>query len=149
MDLGTPSLQLDAAERGFSYTWTTRRSTCAWTPVRSCRLAQVLDEWPQDRLAGVIREHGDQRHARAIAREVVRRRPLETTADLVETIRAAVPPAYRFGRGHPAKRTFQDIRIAVNDELDSTTGRCPPPASFCASAGAWRLKFSIGSRTAG
>src|SRR5207344_3211171 len=81
--------------------------------------AEVLNEWPQDRLAGVIREHGDERHARAIAREVVRRRPLETTCDLVEAIRAAVPPAYRFGRGHPAKRTFQAIRIAVNDELDS------------------------------
>ena len=67
----------------------------------------------------MIRELGEERYARSIAAEVARRRPLETTSDLVEAIRAAVPPAYRFGRGHPAKRTFQAIRIAVNGELDS------------------------------
>jgi 16S rRNA (cytosine1402-N4)-methyltransferase len=66
----------------------------------------------------VIREYGEERHARSIAREIVRRRPLETTAELVDAIRAAVPPAYRFGRGHPGKRTFQAIRIAVNEELE-------------------------------
>ena len=87
--------------------------------------AEIVNEWPQDRLAAVIREHGEERHARAIAREIVHRRPLETTAELVEAIRAAVPPAYRFGRGHPAKRTFQAIRIAVNEELDSLDGALP------------------------
>src|SRR5206468_2264338 len=71
-----------------------------------------------DRLAATIREYGEERHARTIAREIVRRRPVETTAQLVEAIRVAVPPAYRFGRGHPAKRSFQAIRIAVNEELE-------------------------------
>ena len=77
-----------------------------------------------------LRELGEERHARSIAREIVRRRPLETTGELVEAIRAAVPPAYRFGRGHPAKRTFQAIRIAVNGELDSLDRALP---------GAWGL----------
>src|SRR5205823_7841636 len=85
----------------------------------------VVNEWPEERLAATIRENGEERHARAIAREIVRRRALETTADLVEAIRAAVPPSYRFGRGHPAKRTFQAIRIAVNGELASLERALP------------------------
>ena len=124
MDLGISSLQLDVAERGFSYTYDAPLDM-RMDSGQALSAAEVVNEWPQDRLAGVIREHGDERHARAIAREIVRRRPLETTADLVETIRAAVPPAYRFGRGHPAKRTFQAIRIAVNDELDSIDRALP------------------------
>jgi 16S rRNA (cytosine1402-N4)-methyltransferase len=124
MDLGISSLQLDAAERGFSYTYDAPLDM-RMDPGADLSAAEVVNEWPQDRLAGVIREHGEERHARAIAREIVRRRPLETTADLVEAIRVAVPPAYRFGRGHPAKRTFQAIRIAVNGELDSLDRALP------------------------
>jgi len=124
MDLGISSLQLDAAERGFSYTYDAPLDM-RMDSGQELSAAEVVNAWPQDRLAGVIREHGDERHARAIAREIVRRRPLETTADLVETIRAAVPPAYRFGRGHPAKRTFQAIRIAVNDELAELDAALP------------------------
>ncbi len=124
MDLGISSFQLEAAERGFSYTYDAPLDM-RMDPGGHLSAAEVVNEWPQDRLAGVIREHGEERHARAIAREVVRRRPLETTADLVEAIRAAVPPAYRFGRGHPAKRTFQAIRIAVNEELDSLDRALP------------------------
>jgi 16S rRNA (cytosine1402-N4)-methyltransferase len=118
LDLGISSLQLDAAERGFSYTYDAPLDM-RMDPSREPSAAQIVNEWPAERLAGTIREYGEERHARAIAREVVSRRPLETTAELVEAIRAAVPPAYRFGRGHPAKRTFQAIRIAVNEELNS------------------------------
>ncbi len=71
------------------------------------------------RLAELVRRHGEERHAARIARGIVAARPLATTSELAETIREAVPPAARFGRGHPAKRTFQAIRIAVNGELDS------------------------------
>jgi 16S rRNA (cytosine1402-N4)-methyltransferase len=124
MDLGISSLQLEAAERGFSYTYDAPLDM-RMDPGEELSAAEVVNEWPQDRLAGIIREHGDERHARAIAREIVRRRPLETTVDLVGAIRAAVPPAYRFGRGHPAKRTFQAIRIAVNEELDSLDRALP------------------------
>jgi 16S rRNA (cytosine1402-N4)-methyltransferase len=124
MDLGISSLQLDTVERGFSY-----RSDAPldmrMDSGQELSAAEVVNEWPEDRLSGVIREHGEERHARAIAREIVRRRPLETTGALVDAIRAAVPPSYRFGRGHPAKRTFQGIRIAVNDELDSLDRALP------------------------
>jgi 16S rRNA (cytosine1402-N4)-methyltransferase len=118
MDLGISSLQLEAAERGFSYTYDAPLDM-RMDPDADLSAAEVVNDWPPERIAATLREHGEERHARAIAREIVRRRPHRTTADLVEAIRAAVPPAYRFGRGHPAKRTFQAIRIAVNEELDS------------------------------
>ncbi|HEY7152080.1 MAG TPA: 16S rRNA (cytosine(1402)-N(4))-methyltransferase RsmH [Solirubrobacterales bacterium] len=124
MDLGISSLQLDAAERGFSYTYDAPLDM-RMDPELGLSAATVVNEWPEDRLAGVIRSYGEERHARSIAVEIVRRRPLETTAELVEAIRAAVPAAYRFGRGHPAKRTFQAIRIAVNDELDQLDQALP------------------------
>ena len=117
MDLGISRLQLEAAERGFSYTYDAPLDM-RMDPDRPRSAATLVNEWPEERLGGIIKEYGEERHWRSIAAEIVRRRPLGTTAELVEAIRAAVPPAYRFGRGHPAKRTFQAIRIAVNDELD-------------------------------
>ena len=117
MDLGISSIQLEAAERGFSYTYDAPLDM-RMDPDEPLSAAGIVNGWPEERIAGVIREYGEERHARSIAAEIVRRRPLETTAELVDAIRAAVPAAYRFGRGHPAKRTFQAIRIAVNDELD-------------------------------
>jgi 16S rRNA (cytosine1402-N4)-methyltransferase len=124
MDLGISSLQLDGAERGFSYTYDAPLDM-RMDPELELSAATVVNEWPEDRIAGVLREYGEERHARSIAAEIVRRRPLETTAELVEAIRVAVPPAYRFGRGHPAKRTFQAIRIAVNDELNQLDRALP------------------------
>jgi 16S rRNA (cytosine1402-N4)-methyltransferase len=118
LDLGVSSLQLDAAERGFSYSYDAPLDM-RMDPEDRLSAAALVNEWPQERIATVLREYGEERHARSIAREIVRRRPLHTTAELVEAIRASVPPAYRFGRGHPAKRSFQALRIAVNGELDS------------------------------
>jgi len=135
MDLGISSLQLDAPERGFSYA-TDAPLDMRMDPGQELSALDVVNDWPAERLAEAIREHGDERHARSIAREIVRRRPLETTAQLVEAIRDGVPPAYRFGRGHPAKRTFQAIRIAVNGELESLDRALP---------GAWGL-LEIGGR---
>jgi 16S rRNA (cytosine1402-N4)-methyltransferase len=124
MDLGMSSLQLDAAERGFSYSYDAPLDM-RMDPDQELSAAEVVNEWSQGRLATIIREYGEERHARAIGREIVRRRPLETTAELVDAIRVAVPPAYRFGRGHPARRTFQAIRIAVNGELESLDRALP------------------------
>ena len=137
MDLGISSLQLDAWERGFSYAYDAPLDM-RMDPEASLSALEVVNDWPERRLAETIRALGDERHARAIAREVVARRPLETTAELVEAIRDAVPPAYRFGRGHPAKRTFQAIRIAVNGELDSLDRALPA---------AWEL-LDVGGRLA-
>jgi 16S rRNA (cytosine1402-N4)-methyltransferase len=118
MDLGISSLQLDNAERGFSYSYDAPLDM-RMDPGQALSALVVVNEWPAERLEQTLRDFGEERYARSIAAEVARRRPLETTSDLVEAIRAAVPPAYRFGRGHPAKRSFQAIRIAVNGELDS------------------------------
>ncbi len=118
MDLGISSLQLDAAERGFSYSYDAPLDM-RMDPAQPLSALEIVNEWPAKRLEATIREFGEERHARSIAAEISRRRPLATTGELVEAVRAAVPPAYRFGRGHPAKRTFQAIRIAVNSELES------------------------------
>lgn len=124
MDLGVSSLQLDAAERGFSYSYDAPLDM-RMDPAQALSARELLNDWPAQRLEATIRELGEERHARSIAAEIVRRRPLETTCELVEAIRAAVPPAYRFGRGHPAKRTFQAIRIAVNGELEALDRALP------------------------
>jgi 16S rRNA (cytosine1402-N4)-methyltransferase len=123
-DLGISSLQLDAAERGFSYSYDAPLDM-RMDPDQGQSAADLVNEWPEERLAAVIRDYGEERHARSIARAIVRSRPMHTTAELVDAIRAAVPPAYRFGRGHPAKRTFQALRIAVNGELESLDRALP------------------------
>jgi 16S rRNA (cytosine1402-N4)-methyltransferase len=118
MDLGVSSMQIDNADRGFSYASDAPLDMRMDTD-QELSAREVVNEWPVTRLAETLRELGEERHARSIAFEIERRRPIDTTAELVEAIRAAVPPAYRFGRGHPAKRSFQAIRIAVNGELES------------------------------
>ena len=85
----------------------------------------IVNEWPEARIAEILRNHGDERSARSIARQIVARRPLETTSELVEAVRAGLPPKARFGRGNPAKRTFQAIRIAVNGELEAIDAGLP------------------------
>jgi 16S rRNA (cytosine1402-N4)-methyltransferase len=124
MDLGISSDQLDVAERGFSYTHDAPLDM-RMDSSQELSARVIVDEWPAERIETTLRELGEERHARSIAAEIVRRRPLRTTAELVEAIRAAVPPAYRFGRGHPAKRSFQALRIAVNGELDSIDRALP------------------------
>jgi 16S rRNA (cytosine1402-N4)-methyltransferase len=115
-DLGMSSLQVDAWERGFSYAYDAPLDM-RMDPEQSLSAATVVNEWPQERLARVLRDFGEERRAGSIAREITKRRPLQTTGQLVAAIKAAVPPSERFGRGHPAKRSFQAIRIAVNGEL--------------------------------
>src|ERR671929_966132 len=88
----------------------------------------VVNEWDERRLAQLFRSYGEERFARQIARAIGRRRSraaIETTNELVETIKSAVPVPAQFGGGHPAKRVFQAIRIAVNDELGSLERALP------------------------
>jgi 16S rRNA (cytosine1402-N4)-methyltransferase len=124
MDLGVSSMQLDAWERGFSYSYDAPLDM-RMDPTQGLSARDVVNDWPEDRLAQILKGFGEERHARSIAREIVARRPFETTSELVEAIRDAVPAAYRFGRGHPAKRSFQAIRIAVNGELDAVDSVLP------------------------
>jgi 16S rRNA (cytosine1402-N4)-methyltransferase len=124
MDLGMSSMQLDAWERGFSYAYDAPLDM-RMDPGQETSAREILNEWPQTRLAKAIKELGEERRAGSIAREIVKRRPLETTSDLVAAVKAGVPPSDRFGRGNPAKRTFQAIRIAVNGELDALSRALP------------------------
>ncbi len=118
MDLGMSSLQLDAWERGFAYSYDAPLDM-RMNPAQPFSAADLLNEWPESRIANVLRRFGEERYAGGIAREIVRRRPLHSTSELVAAVKAGMPASARFGAGHPAKRTFQAIRIAVNGELES------------------------------
>jgi 16S rRNA (cytosine1402-N4)-methyltransferase len=124
LDLGMSSLQLDAWERGFSYSYEAPLDM-RMDPEQDFSAADLVNEWPESRIAQALRRLGEERFAKSIAREIVRRRPLATTTELVSAIKAGVPPAARFGGGHPARRSFQAIRIAVNSELDSLDRALP------------------------
>src|SRR5918911_3179256 len=119
LDLGVSSMQIDTWERGFSYSYDAPLDMRMDT-TQALDARQVVNEWDERRLAQLFQRYGEERYARQIARAIVRRRnrvPIETTNELVDTIKNAVPAPARFGGGHPAKRVFQAIRIAVNDEL--------------------------------
>lgn len=120
-DLGVSSPQLDDASRGFSYMQDApldmRMDTAA--PLTAY---EVVNTWPQEELRRILYEYGEERYAPAIAKAIVRARetaPVKTTLELVEIIKGAMPPAALREKQHPAKRSFQAIRIAVNGELDA------------------------------
>jgi 16S rRNA (cytosine1402-N4)-methyltransferase len=118
-DLGMSSMQVDTRERGFSYSYDAPLDM-RMDPEQTLSAREAVAQWDERRLAHVLREYGEERHAGAIARAIVARRrtaPIETTLQLVDTITQALPAPARFGGGHPAKRSFQALRIAVNDEL--------------------------------
>jgi 16S rRNA (cytosine1402-N4)-methyltransferase len=118
-DLGMSSMQVDTRKRGFSYSYEAPLDM-RMDPRQELSAHEIVAEWDDRRLARTLRDFGEERHANAIARAIVRRRgrtPIETTLQLVETINSAIPTPARFAGGHPAKRVFQALRIAVNDEL--------------------------------
>lgn len=124
LDLGISSMQVDAWERGFSYSYDAPLDM-RMDPDQEFSARDLVNEWPVSRLAEVLRRFGEERHANGIARAIVRRRPIDTTSELAAAIKAGMPPSARFGGGHPAKRSFQAIRIAVNEELDSLDRALP------------------------
>jgi 16S rRNA (cytosine1402-N4)-methyltransferase len=126
-DLGMSSMQVDTRERGFSYSYDAPLDM-RMDPTQALSARDVVSDWDERRLARALRDFGEERHANAIARAIVRRReqaPIETTHELVDTINSAVPAPARFAGGHPAKRSFQALRIAVNDELDQLDRALP------------------------
>jgi 16S rRNA (cytosine1402-N4)-methyltransferase len=134
MDLGMSSMQVDTWQRGFSYAYDAPLDM-RMDPDQPLDAREVVNAWDERRLARVLREFGEERYANRIARAIVRARPLETTQDLVEVIKAAVPAPARFASGHPAKRTFQGIRIAVNGELEQLDRALPLAWSLLAGDG--------------
>jgi 16S rRNA (cytosine1402-N4)-methyltransferase len=126
-DLGVSSMQLDSAERGFAYA-VDAPLDMRMDPTSGPTAADVLATYSEGQLARVLREYGEERFAGRIARAVVQRRargPLRSSAELVELIRGAIPAAARRTGGHPAKRTFQALRIEVNDELGALRRAIP------------------------
>jgi 16S rRNA (cytosine1402-N4)-methyltransferase len=115
-DLGVSSPQLDRPERGFSYR-APGPLDMRMDPARPVTAADLVNGADEAELARLLHAYGDERYARRIARAIVARRPVGTTAELAEIVRDAIPAPARRRGGHPARRTFQAIRIAVNDEL--------------------------------
>ena len=127
LDLGVSSMQLDRPERGFSYSVDAPLDMRMDT-TQELSAIDVVNEWAERDLVTIFRRYGEERYAKQIARAIVRRRKderFERSGDLVDTIRAALPAPARFGEGHPAKRVFQALRIAVNDELGSLEAALP------------------------
>ncbi len=119
-DLGWSGFQLTAG-RGFSFL-SDEPLSMAYDKDQALNADVIVNEWKEESLADVIYGWGEERHARKIARAVVNAReaqPIRTAKELAEIVKSAVPPAARYGRIHPATKTFQALRIAVNDELGS------------------------------
>jgi 16S rRNA (cytosine1402-N4)-methyltransferase len=126
-DLGVSSMQLDRPERGFSYA-SDAPLDMRMDPSVEHSARDLVNEASERELTDIFRGYGEERYARQIAKAIVRRRkqqPFERTGELVETIKTAIPTPARFGDGHPARRVFQALRIAVNDELEALEHALP------------------------
>jgi 16S rRNA (cytosine1402-N4)-methyltransferase len=126
-DLGMSSMQVDTRERGFSYSYEAPLDM-RMDPDQELSASDIVANADERGLARILRDYGEERHAGAISRAIVRRReqqPIETTLQLVDVINSAIPTPARFAGGHPAKRVFQALRIAVNDELEQLDRALP------------------------
>ncbi len=127
LDIGVSSMQIDQPERGFSYA-TDAPLDMRMDPSSEVTAATIVNTWDERELATIFRRFGEERYAGPIARAIVRRRAEEAffrTGDLVDVIKTSIPTPARFGEGHPAKRVFQALRIAVNDELGQLEAALP------------------------
>ena len=140
LDLGMSSMQVDTWARGFSYSYDAPLDM-RMDPEQELTAREIVNTWDERRLARLLREYGEERYASPIAHRIARarrREELRGTQQLVQAIKAAVPVPARFAGGHPARRTFQALRIAVNDELTQLDAALPA---------AWDL-LRIGGRLA-
>jgi 16S rRNA (cytosine1402-N4)-methyltransferase len=132
-DLGVSSLQLDRAARGFSFRQDAPLDM-RMDPTAQRTAADIVNDATVDELRDLLRDLGEERHAGRIARAIVAGRPLHTTIALADLVADAVPAAARRGPRHPATRTFQALRIAVNDELDRFRASLPQALELAAPA---------------
>jgi 16S rRNA (cytosine1402-N4)-methyltransferase len=127
LDLGMSSMQVDTWGRGFSYAYDAPLDM-RMDPRQELTAQEIVNHWDERRLARLLREYGEERYASQIARGIIRarrREELGSTQQLVDAIKAAVPIPAQFAGGHPARRTFQALRIAVNDELAQLDAALP------------------------
>lgn len=137
LDIGVSSHQLNEAERGFAYRLDAPLDM-RMDPDATLTAARILNEYKEDELARIFWEYGEERWAKRIAKFIVERRssqPFSSTHELVDVIRAAIPSGARQEGGHPAKRTFQALRIAVNDELGALQEVLPDAVEALAPGG--------------
>lgn len=134
LDLGVSSYQLEESGRGFTFQ-EDEPLDMRLDPTRGDTAATLVNRRPESELARVLEEYGEERFARRIARAIVRRRPLRTTGDLVAAVRAGVPRAAWPKRLHVATRTFQAVRMAVNDEPGALRQVLPHGAELLAVGG--------------
>ena len=134
LDLGISSMHVDRPERGFSYRHEGPLDM-RMDPTESTTAADLVNDLDRAELARLLRRHGDERHADRIARAIVAARPLQTTTELAEVVKYAIPAAARRTGGHPATRTFQALRIAVNAELEALESVLPIAIERLAPAG--------------
>lgn len=124
LDLGISSMHVDEPDRGFSY-----RSSgpldMRMDPDLPVSAGDLVNDADPAELVRILREYGEERHAQRIVRAIVAARPITTTTDLADVVRAAIPQRDRRQGGHPATRTFQALRIAVNDELGALAALLP------------------------
>ena len=137
MDLGMSSMQVDEPGRGFSYTQDAPLDM-RMDPTEDVTAATIVNGWGERDLAQIFSRYGEERFSRPIARAIVQERartPFESTLQLVATIKRAIPTPSRFGHGHPAKRVFQALRIAVNDELGQLEDGLESALALCQPGG--------------
>ena len=138
MDLGMSSMQVDAPARGFSYMHDAPLDM-RMDPSDEVTAATLVNEWSERDLAHIFNRYGEERFARQIARKIVQERGQRASrhAPARRTVKRAIPTPSRFGHGHPAKRVFQALRIAVNDELGQLEDGLESALALCARAAAW------------
>jgi 16S rRNA (cytosine1402-N4)-methyltransferase len=131
LDLGLSSMQLDTPQRGFSFQ-VEAPLDMRFDPTAPLRAADLVNQLPEDELANLLYRYGEEKRSRQIARAIIRARPLQTTRQLAEIVSSAVGQGWKggqkpgsYGRIHPATRTFQALRIAVNGELDALEAALP------------------------
>ena len=150
LDLGVSSMQIDRPERGFSYAADAPLDMRMDPTADADRAPSSSTRLSERELTTIFRRYGEERYARQIARAIGRRRrkqPFERTGELVDTIKAAIPAPARFGDGHPAKRVFQALRIAVNDELGALEEALPAALEMLRPGGRLAVIASTRSRT--
>ncbi len=127
LDLGMSSMQVDTWARGFSYAYDAPLDM-RMDPDQELTAKEIVNTWDERQLARLLREYGEERYSTQIARALVRarrRQELSSTQELVDVIKGAIPVPAQFAGGHPARRTFQALRIAVNDELAQLDAALP------------------------
>jgi 16S rRNA (cytosine1402-N4)-methyltransferase len=137
LDLGMSSMQVDTWARGFSYAYDAPLDM-RMDPEQDLTAEEIVNQWDERRLARLLREYGEERYASQIARAITRvrrREELTSTQQLVDVIKMAVPVPAQFAGGHPARRTFQALRIAVNDELTQLDEALPAAWDLLAEGG--------------